>query len=1305
MKVSKSERPKKIVQTDDKRLFYTTVNNSSENPDTKKSNIRLDSLQFPSINHLQLLEKESSYEYKIGNYLVQQTLGEGTFGKVKLGIFLPNDEKVAIKVLEKDRMTDKDDHIRIKREFDMLSKFNHPNVILVTEIFESADSYYSVMEYCEKGELFNYIVKKKRLTEKESSFLYFQIINGLEYIHSLGIVHRDLKPENLLLTKDHLLKIIDFGLSNYFEENQTELLSTPCGSPCYASPEMVAGKKYDGIKIDIWATGIILFAMLCGYLPFEDKNNDILFDKILECKIEFPEFLSDESKDLISKILVIDPDKRITIPQIKNHSFFLKGKKLFEEVFTIKPMDEAPINNQENENEDNDDNNQIEDYEMYEEEDNNEEENNEENNTNENDDMKKKGNNENINESNLNNEIKKDNELNENKENINIENFKKNENNISINNNNNQINKKEKTNYKKNTTNNIKNNHKELIINNNYIKKIKRDKVEEVKNSNNKQKTHKNNKRIKELNNKYFSLFEKKINHKKVNITDNNINYSPNYKNYKKNNKNSREPNKRNKINKIPVHKTPKEEKNMKHKEKVNNDNNNNKNNLLLEALAKDRNTIGSIASVCSSIVETINNSQQTNLTNFMANNNINYSFEQSKRTYSHENTKDITQNEQTTKHNIKNTISNNNITKNNNINIIDNNDNNNFNEIKSYKKELNNKGYLLNQFNFHNKNIKIKKKNPNKIKKNLKDLKPTKYYHNSDYIQRPKEELDFNVCKLNNDSNIKKAYLLPRKYGENNNNSKSKNKDNPFYTKRTNQTNTPKINISNNKDNINNENNNKKNYIIKMQNSKNNNSKEISIRKKSFNKNKNFSSIKNNNSKQKYKKLMIKSSNILNKGNSNSKKKNNKIQYNNFLNNQNSLEAGINSINIQTEPNKIINKLIKNSKIKNEKINLNNENKKNNYNSKQNTQKKPFSIESPIKRAKIRQKLTKYNPINQVINTSNKKQFQTINNIVINFKIYKSDLNSFITTNKSIHKNIVKQKTSYSHRKKYDIPNKIIEKASKSIEINNYKNKLLKPDNNKINNIENNRNEILNNISKISTTNNISKNENVNNYIKMADRIKSKSKSKIKEKSKNKENKEEIKTNNETLIIISKHDSKNKILKMNKFRNICLNNNTGTIDVKENGFNIKKKHIRNIKIITNLNNKRDNLFKIQKNKTHNNLSNRMKHIISNSSQFQNNSSLLMKKIKHNKFNSMKLTDIYKNHIKNKNKLQKVYLIDISKKNRNNSNESKKKDIIKNKGIINNPAVFQRQIISIQNYESSKDTQHNKRKNIFSKYL
>ena len=299
-------------------------------------NLPITSFLLQSKEISDFLQKEEEIEYTIGNYLIKRTLGQGTFGKVKLGVYLPNKEKVAVKILEKERIIEKDDEIRVRREFDMLAKFNHPNVILVAEIFESSNSFYSVMEYCEGGELFNYIVKNQRLNEDEAAFFYYQLINGLEYIHSLGIVHRDLKPENLLLTNDHILKIIDFGLSNYFKENQ-DLLITPCGSPCYASPEMVAGKKYNGFQIDIWATGIILYAMLCGYLPFEDKNNDALFKKILECKVKYPRYVSEKAKDLLKKILVNEPDKRITISKIKQHPFFLKGKNLFEQEFSLCP--------------------------------------------------------------------------------------------------------------------------------------------------------------------------------------------------------------------------------------------------------------------------------------------------------------------------------------------------------------------------------------------------------------------------------------------------------------------------------------------------------------------------------------------------------------------------------------------------------------------------------------------------------------------------------------------------------------------------------------------------------------------------------------------------------------------------------------------------------------------------------------------------------------------------------------------------------------------------------------------------------
>ena len=311
---------------------------SSSNND-KKDNLNERDKKFNERNNLENNEKE----VKIGNYLIKKTLGKGTFGKVKLGIYLPKNRKVAIKILEKIKLKEEDDIIRLKREFEMLSQFNHPNLITVSEIFETKDAYFTVMEFCEGGELFNYIVQNKYLSEEKSAFFYYQLINGLDYIHSLGIVHRDLKPENLLLTKDHILKIIDFGLSNYFKQTQKELLETPCGSPCYASPEMLSGKNYDGFKIDIWATGIILFAMLCGFLPFDHKDNDKLFLKILECKIQYPKTLSKDAEDLIKKTLVPDPEKRIDIPTIKKHPFYLKGKEIFETNFTIYQVSQGDL--------------------------------------------------------------------------------------------------------------------------------------------------------------------------------------------------------------------------------------------------------------------------------------------------------------------------------------------------------------------------------------------------------------------------------------------------------------------------------------------------------------------------------------------------------------------------------------------------------------------------------------------------------------------------------------------------------------------------------------------------------------------------------------------------------------------------------------------------------------------------------------------------------------------------------------------------------------------------------------------------
>jgi 5'-AMP-activated protein kinase catalytic alpha subunit len=164
------------------------------------------------------------------------------------------------------------------------------------------------MEYAEGGELFDHIVKSKRLPEAEAVGFMQQILSGVEYIHKNGIVHRDLKPENLLLDLNKNIKIVDFGLSNQYKPG--ERLKTACGSPCYAAPEMIAGKRYECVGVDVWSCGIILYAMLCGFLPFEDPNTNKLYKKIMAGDFETPKVLSADSRDMLKAILDVNPDTR-----------------------------------------------------------------------------------------------------------------------------------------------------------------------------------------------------------------------------------------------------------------------------------------------------------------------------------------------------------------------------------------------------------------------------------------------------------------------------------------------------------------------------------------------------------------------------------------------------------------------------------------------------------------------------------------------------------------------------------------------------------------------------------------------------------------------------------------------------------------------------------------------------------------------------------------------------------------------------------------------------------------------------------
>ena len=268
-----------------------------------------------------------------GNYILEETIGEGAFAKVKLGTHIHTGEKVAIKILNKDKLFEEalEDNLangiegcdiqKIRKEINILKRLRHKNVIQLYEIMESKTNLYIVMEYCEGKELFDYIVRNKYLSEKEACRFFQQIIDGVEYLHLSNITHRDLKPENLLLDNKKRIRISDFGLSNMSDKIDS-LLETPCGTPSYAPPEMLRGEKYNGVYSDIWSCGIILYTMLVGNLPCAESKEDLIYENIMTHNYYFPENISDEAIDLIENMLKVDPSERYDFEQIKSHPWF-----------------------------------------------------------------------------------------------------------------------------------------------------------------------------------------------------------------------------------------------------------------------------------------------------------------------------------------------------------------------------------------------------------------------------------------------------------------------------------------------------------------------------------------------------------------------------------------------------------------------------------------------------------------------------------------------------------------------------------------------------------------------------------------------------------------------------------------------------------------------------------------------------------------------------------------------------------------------------------------------------------------------
>ncbi|NXL43333.1 NUAK2 kinase, partial [Podilymbus podiceps] len=257
-------------------------------------------------------------------YEFLETLGKGTYGKVKKAREHTG-KLVAIKSIRKDKIKDEQDLVHIRREIEIMSSLNHPHIISVHEVFENSSKIVIVMEYASKGDLYDYISERQRLTEQEARHFFRQVVSAVYYCHKNGIVHRDLKLENILLDANGNIKIADFGLSNVYQ--QDKLLQTYCGSPLYASPEIINGRPYKGPEVDSWSLGVLLYILVHGTMPFDGHDYKTLVKQITSGSYREPTKLSDAC-GLIRWMLMVNPERRASIEDIATHWWVNWGYKV-----------------------------------------------------------------------------------------------------------------------------------------------------------------------------------------------------------------------------------------------------------------------------------------------------------------------------------------------------------------------------------------------------------------------------------------------------------------------------------------------------------------------------------------------------------------------------------------------------------------------------------------------------------------------------------------------------------------------------------------------------------------------------------------------------------------------------------------------------------------------------------------------------------------------------------------------------------------------------------------------------------------
>jgi aurora kinase len=264
-------------------------------------------------------------EPKIKDFEILKELGCGSFGRVFLARHLKTRVLYAIKAIDKKDKTNIEEKPYFRRELEVMYKIHHPNVVKLFGHFEDNNYCYFIMEYISKGNVYNLLTldKKKQISPKVVATIMKDVISAVYFLHNMNppIIHRDIKPENVLLNEGIIAKLTDFGWSNYIQEDKER--KTVCGTPIYLAPEIIKEQGHDK-RVDIWCIGVLLFELITKKVPFQGKDLETLKSNILHLKISWPQEMNPDAKDLISKILKLDPNQRMPLEEMLEHPFFLK---------------------------------------------------------------------------------------------------------------------------------------------------------------------------------------------------------------------------------------------------------------------------------------------------------------------------------------------------------------------------------------------------------------------------------------------------------------------------------------------------------------------------------------------------------------------------------------------------------------------------------------------------------------------------------------------------------------------------------------------------------------------------------------------------------------------------------------------------------------------------------------------------------------------------------------------------------------------------------------------------------------------